>query len=149
MTAERDAVTARRIPVDVEEFIANRRPIEPEALRRMERALALYDEGKAAVATADLDMAGRRFTDSLELHPVGRTARRLAAVFEAQGKKDEARELMKRAFELSPNDDLIGVGYARALLETGNAATAASVLRSVLERNGTYGPARRLLSQIE
>ena len=69
----------------------------------------------------------------------------LSQVLAMQGREVESRKELATAFVLNPNNDRVATDHALALGAEGQGAEARAVLRSVLRRNTTYGPAKAAL----
>jgi tetratricopeptide (TPR) repeat protein len=109
----------------------------------------LYHDGIMAYARRDFEKAYELLTQSLELKPHGSTHEWLYTVLCRMGKPEEAFSHIEQAARLSSNNNKILTMYAAALVKRGKMEQAKPVLEDVLRRSATYGPARRLLKEIE
>lgn len=101
------------------------------------RGALLLEQGQAREALSWL-------CQSMAASPNARSARRIAEALTALSDIAAADRWAGIAFELGPNHDLIATRYAESLIRAGRGEEARKVLDTVLERNATYLPARRL-----
>ena len=110
---------------------------------------ALYDEARLAFDAGELEVAERLLRRSLEVQSHFKTHHVLSQVLAMQGREVESRKELATAFVLNPNNDRVATDHALALGAEGQGAEARAVLRSVLRRNTTYGPAKAALDEID
>lgn len=105
-----------------------------EAYRRLTRAQPLSAEGHfrlgRVVIGSDPTLAAKELRRAVELDPGHVDARiSLADLFQQQGKPDLAQDALRDAFERSGNDTQVGERLYHVLLEGGDLAGAARLLR--------------------
>jgi tetratricopeptide (TPR) repeat protein len=105
-----------------------------EAYRRLVRALPHSAEGHfrlgRVVIGSDPSMAAKELRRAVELDPGHIDARiSLADLYRQQGHADQAQEALREAFERSGDDAQVGERLYRVLLEGGDHAGAARLLR--------------------
>lgn len=113
-----------------------------------ERAYELYLQGIELLEHGSPEAALPVLEESLNESPHGATARRLALALEALGRQAAADVYWRRGFELAPRSDAVAVGFAGALVRAGETALARGILREVLTRSASYGPAKRLITRL-
>ena len=105
-------------------------------------------EGRVAFERGDFEGALRLFESSERQEPHFKTKLFIARIHAALGRETEAFSAFVEAYNLNPHHPQTSVEYAQALLSREEHKEAARILRRVLERNRTYGPARKLLGTI-
>ncbi len=108
----------------------------------------LYYLGIDAIANGQWESAFDYLSKSLAMHPHAKTCERLSFVLDQLGQAQASKKMLKKAYELNPRVDLIANRYAAMLYLIGESDNAKTVLADVLARNPTYGPAKRLMDQM-
>jgi hypothetical protein len=61
---------------------------------------------------------------------------------------NEAKGYIELAYKMNPNQDKITVQYAEELILDNKVSFAKEIVEKLLDRNSTYGPAKKLLERI-
>lgn len=106
-----------------------------------------YLKGSGALNKGDLYMALSFFLMSKDAEPHYKTFER---IYETLKKLDREEGFMylEEAYQLQPTSDKTATLYSHMLIEQGKHTHAHQILTTVLERNSTYGPAKRLLESL-
>ena len=108
----------------------------------------LYGLGMECFEKNELQKALGFFQKSIEIEPHFKTYERMFVCFNKLGSRIEAKECIKRAFQLNDKNDKVTVEYVSILIEENSIDEAVLVLNDLLKRNPTYGPAKKLLDKI-
>ncbi|MEW6173812.1 MAG: tetratricopeptide repeat protein [Bacillota bacterium] len=108
-----------------------------------------YGIGLEHLEKGEVEEALVQFQFSLSLMPHFKTYERLYECYKRIGRNQEAFDCLEKAFEMNNRNDKVAVEYIRLLMERGQCSQAVSMLKKVLERNPTYGPAVRLSDSIK
>lgn len=119
-------------------FVSDLRSPPPQTVDHYLEARAQFDSG-------DYKQARIGFEKSWSMEQHAHTAHWLAQTLERLGLEDQARRWHSRAYEMSPDHGMIAVGHAASLQGAARSAEAVAILQAVLDKNPTYGPARKLL----
>ena len=118
----------------------------------MNRCLTFSEHGPNQVSSLAISFAEKLRSSgmkpltriSLALDEHFKTCERIAELLEGLGRVAEAESHIHRAFQLNSENSKVATRYAEVLLALGDFSEATRVLRNVLDKNPTYGPARRL-----
>jgi tetratricopeptide (TPR) repeat protein len=109
-----------------------------------------YGLGVEFFEKGEYNKAIEYFFKSLEMGDHFKTYERLYNCYVKIGEHSKARECIEKAFELNRNNDKVAIEYISKLVNEGEEdELPKKLLDEVLERNPTYGPARKLKEQIE
>lgn len=114
-----------------------------------ERSSYLYDIGMECVENGEFEKALAYFQQSLILDKHSRTYARIYECLIELGNKREARPYIEIAYNMNKNHDKVAIQYATELIDEGKSSEASIILESILARNTTYLPAKRLLDKIK
>ena len=123
--------------------------MENDKVHPSDKSYTLYNEGVFALENGNLDDAYQFFQASLKLDEHFKTYERLYEVSVALGKSEESVHFLEKAYQLNPQNDKTAILYAKMMILTGKLEQAKLILDSILARNQTYGPARKLLTSLK
>lgn len=107
-----------------------------------------YGLGVEQFDTGNFQEALVYFQKSIEIAPHFKTYERMYDCYKNLGNQRQARECIEKAFHLNSKNDKVAIEYILLLIEEDNLALASSFLEALLQRNPTYGPAKKLLDRI-
>src|SRR5215471_9497649 len=110
-----------------------------------ERALRLYDEGRAAMARSDLQAATAKLQQSVALLPTAPSVAALGECLLATSRYGEAIVPLAAALGMGAGGPTLRVLLARALNQIGERADALAHLRLAIEQSPDYREARGAL----
>lgn len=108
-----------------------------------------YGIGLESFERGNLQEALVSFLLSVTLSPHFKAYEQLHYILDNLGYKEESKFMIEKAYQLNPNNDKVSLLYARCLIEQGNKVNGKEILISLLERNRTYLPARKILEELE
>lgn len=108
----------------------------------------LYLKGSGAFRRGDLYMALSFFLMSKDVEPHYKTFERIYEVLKELDREQEGFIYLEEAYKLQPTSDKTAILYSNMLVTQGKHSIARKILITVLERNSTYGPAKRLLESL-
>jgi tetratricopeptide (TPR) repeat protein len=108
----------------------------------------LYYEGRVARAEGNYEKALELFSKSLELRRYHATHREIYRTLMLMGREEEAFEHIQQAYELGSRELQGATMYAKELYKRGKIGEAKFVLERILRQSKTFGPAQRLLNEI-
>lgn len=108
-----------------------------------------YIRAIEAIQENDLIRAEKLLQESLSMEKHFKTHHELAKLLFRSGRQEEAKHHFHAAYLSNQQNDRVAFDYAKNLFGEKKTKAAKEVLRKILERNSTYGPARRLLDEIE
>jgi len=108
----------------------------------------LYQLGRECYDNENIEKALEYFFRSLAVEPHFKTYEMIYHCLSKLGKKHEAREYIEKAYNENKNNDKVAVEYSTVIFDDGNIDLSAKLLNEVLQRNPTYGPAKKLLEKI-
>lgn len=108
----------------------------------------LYLEGALAASHGNYEQAYPLLSKSAELHPHFKTYEYLYTTLKGLGKPDEAFSYLKKAYNLNSKNNKTATMYANELVARDKVEEAKKILNEILQRSSTYGPARKLLEQL-
>ena len=115
---------------------------------RYDQSVIEYDKGKEAFEAGDYQNALDHLYNSLELWENCKTHYYISKALTAFNRENEAYVEMQAAHKSNPNHSQIATAYAEMLNDKGEIQKAVDVLKSVIDHNSTYNPAKRLLCKI-
>ncbi|MDM8523215.1 tetratricopeptide repeat protein [Desulfococcaceae bacterium HSG8] len=107
-----------------------------------------YRIGLEYFESGELESALESFLRSSESEPHFKTCVRTAHVLRELKRFEEADRFLEQAYRLNPKNDKTGIEYAELMLKRGQTFPAKKILNDIIRRNPTYGPARRLLTEL-
>lgn len=93
------------------------------------RAVALHGLGKMTIHDGDFKKGVALFEQSLAAYPLALTYRNLAVFWNSEKNADKAREFVRKAIELEPDDEYNQIFAATYLVQLGRAEEAAEIAR--------------------
>lgn len=115
---------------------------------RYDKARNLYYLGLERFENKDFENSLQCFIESNELNEHPRTYARMYECLKKLGRNNEAKVYIEIAYQMNPIQDKVTIQYAEELIIDGKIALAKEILEKLLNRNTTYGPAKRLLEKI-
>lgn len=115
---------------------------------RFDKARNLYYLGLERFENKDFENSLQCFIESNKLDEHPRTYARMYECLKKLGRNNEAKIYIEKAYKMNPIQDKVTVQYAEELLFDGKIALAKEILGKLLNRNTSYGPAKRLLETI-
>jgi tetratricopeptide (TPR) repeat protein len=113
-----------------------------------DNALDCYLIGVEEFKKGNLDLALYCFAKSICLEPHFKTYQKKSEVLEKLGKEKEAFVALEEAYMLNPMNDSVAFNYASKLFKMNRFDECIAILKTIIERNSSYGPARKLLQSI-
>jgi tetratricopeptide (TPR) repeat protein len=114
----------------------------------LKEALDLYYDARQFFIQRDYSRALSLLQQSLRTSDHFKSREMVGQCWERLGDWSRAVDEYRRALLLNPQSNKTAHLLASLLLDHGDSATARDIVRSILGRCPTYGPARRLLSKI-
>lgn len=108
----------------------------------------MYLKGNVALEQNDKYTALAYFLLSKDLESHYKPLEKIAEILKTLNYVEESYPYIREAYSVQPTSDKTAVLYAEALVEQENYESAKEVLNSVLQRNPTYKPAKKLLGSI-
>ena len=115
---------------------------------KYDKARNLYYLGLEHFENGNFENSLKCFIESNELDEHPRTYARMYECLKKLGRNDEANAYIEIAYKKNPIQDRVTIQYAEELIVDGKIALAKEILEKLLNRNTTYGPAKRLLEKI-
>jgi hypothetical protein len=113
------------------------------------RASVLYSMGRALLEGGAASEAVDFLRRSWSISPHAHTAYFLVKALHAIGDVHESRRWNAEAYQLNPRNSMIATAHASALSDAGAVSDAIKILYGVLDQTRTYGPAKKLLGELE
>ena len=107
-----------------------------------------YCTGLGYFERGEFESALENFLRSSELEAHFKTSERMAHALRKLGRPEEADYFLEQSYHLNPKNDKIGIEYAGLMLRRGQISPAKEILKEIICRNPTYGPARRLMAEL-
>jgi tetratricopeptide (TPR) repeat protein len=104
--------------------------------------------GMEQMEQQNFEEALKFFRKSLELKKRSIAAARVYECLLHLNRYDESREYIEMAFMLNTTSDIVAVQYASRLVQDNEKKKATAILRTVLERNPSYVPAKKLFETL-
>lgn len=112
-------------------------------------ALEMYEQGRERFESGIYADALARFEASWAITEHGSTAFWIAQCLRHLARDDAVTHWLTLAADRSPSNDKYCTAYAADLAQRGHTTEAKRMVGTILQRNPTYGPAKRLAHQIE
>jgi Flp pilus assembly protein TadD len=113
------------------------------------KSLSLYYYGKREFKNGNMTEAVRLLKESWLSDNHAHTAHTLSMAYMKLSDANESHTWIVNAYRLNPFHNRIATDYAASLYLQGRVNEAISVLLELLRRVPTYGPARKLLDQLQ
>ena len=110
----------------------------------MDDAHSKFYDARRAMENGDDLLAEHFLIESLEFDAHFKTYELLGDIAERRADVDNTFRYYASAYGLNPCSDCASVKYARSLFVSGRPDAAQVIVSSILKRNPSYGPARRL-----
>lgn len=107
-----------------------------------------YGMGMECMEKKEFEEAVKHFRKSLDLKKRSITAARIYECLLHLNRYDESKEYIEMAFMLNTTSDIVAVQYASRLVQDKHLKKATAILRTVLERNPSYLPAKKLFETL-
>lgn len=107
-----------------------------------------YGMGLDYYKEGNMEKALENFLHSLHMEIHFKTYERIYQVLTSLGNYKEAREYLLKAYELNNKNEKICVEFAKVIFEEGKVLQAEEILKEVIKRIPTYGPAKKLLIKV-
>jgi len=107
-----------------------------------------YGLGMECYEMNDYKKAVEFFQQSVVLQDHFKTFELLYRCYLKIGEYTSARECIEKAYFLNNKNDRVAVLYATVLLSENSIKSTETIIQDVLDRNPTYGPAKRLYDEI-
>jgi len=117
--------------------------------RNRDRDMYYYNLGMKCLEQEDYERSLAYFEQSLSICSHYKTCSRIAQVLKVLGREEEAESYIVRAYEENQKSDKAALVYAELLLKNGQTELTRTILEKLLSRNPTYGPAQRLMKQMD
>lgn len=88
------------------------------------------------------------FLESLSKEDHFKTHHELSILYKERDLYDEAGYHLEKAYSLNPNNDKVATDYSKMLITRNKIDDAKMVIRTILKRNKSYGPAIRLQKEL-
>ena len=105
----------------------------------------LYLDGCDALREQNYNAALSLFLKSVAEQAHFKTYEKIYETLQRLGRDEEGLIYIEKAYELQPTNDKTATLYARTLVNSGKFEIAKEILETTLQRNPTYGPAKKLL----
>lgn len=109
---------------------------------------AKYCDAREAFDRGDVESAERLLVESVELGAHFKTHELLGDIFASRNEDHDALNQYASACRLNPHSDSAATKHARVLTASGRHDDARAIIKSVLARNPSYGPARQLVDEL-
>lgn len=116
---------------------------------KKDKSYNLYGMGLESFQHKEFEKALEYFKQSLKLNEHSRTYARIYECLINLGKFKEARPYIETAYNMNKNHDKVAMQYVTELVKEEKISEAVAILESILERNSTYNPAKKLLDKIK